>query len=163
MVVLRRLGSARRALTLTALISLGGVLGGPLPNARASLLAPMLQLFRPQLESRLAEVCLSTAAGSDPALRHNLQDPCRKLAGPTSRCLIEETDSSGRGLEVLREMVGGRFGEASEDVVKRCLARLFGLPADSLQQVPLRELSRRFGPRQLAPAPEATPLPPARP
>jgi hypothetical protein len=33
-------------------------------------------------------------------------------------------------------------------VVKRCLARLFGLPADSLREVPLRDLGRRFGSRQ---------------
>jgi hypothetical protein len=30
-------------------------------------------------------------------------------------------------------------------VVKRCLARLLGLPVDSLRDVPLRDLSRRFG------------------
>ncbi len=113
-------------------------------DARAGLLAPILQLIRPQLETRLTEVCLTTAAGNDPDLRRLLQDPCHKLAGPTSRCLIEETDSSGRGLAVMREMVGGQLGDASEEVVKRCLARLFGLPADSLREVPLRELGRRF-------------------
>lgn len=134
-------------------------LAGPLPQARAGLLAPMLQLFRPQLENRLTEVCLSTAAGSDRELRRTLEDPCHKLAGPTSRCLIEETDSSGRGLEVMREMVSGRFGDASEVVVKRCLARMFGLPADSLQQVPLRELTRRLGGHQGASELLGVPLP----
>jgi hypothetical protein len=42
-------------------------------------------------------------------------------------------------------MVGGRFGDDSEVVVKRCLARLLGLPVDSLRDVPLRDLARRFG------------------
>lgn len=137
---------AFQRLALSAMAA--GALAGPLPEARAGLLAPMLQLFRPQLETRLTEVCLTTTAGSDPELRRTLQDPCHKLAGPTSRCLIEETDSSGRGLEVVREMLSGRFGDASEVVVKRCLARLFGLPTDSLQAVSLRDLARRFGPRQ---------------
>lgn len=127
-----------------AAAALGATLAGPLPAARAGLLAPVLQLFRPQLEGRLAEVCLTTTAGNDPELRRLLEDPCQKIAGPTSRCLIEETDNSGRGLEVVREMLGGRLGEASEVVVKRCLARLFGLPADSLRDVPLRELGRRL-------------------
>ena len=42
-------------------------------------------------------------------------------------------------------MIGGRFGDDSEVVVKRCLARLLGLPVDSLRDVPLRDLTRRFG------------------
>jgi hypothetical protein len=41
-------------------------------------------------------------------------------------------------------MLSGRFGDDSEVVVKRCLARLLGLPADSLKDVPLRDLTRRF-------------------
>jgi hypothetical protein len=59
--------------------------------------------------------------------------------------LIEETDRTGRGLGVLTEMLNGRFGDDSEVVVKRCLARLLGLPVDSLKDVPLRDLTRRFG------------------
>jgi hypothetical protein len=34
-------------------------------------------------------------------------------------------------------------------VVKRCLARMFGLPSDSLREVPLRELGKRFGAKGL--------------
>jgi hypothetical protein len=59
--------------------------------------------------------------------------------------LIEETDRTGRGLGVLTEMLNGRFGDDSEVVVKRCLARMLGLPVDSLRDVPLRDLTRRFG------------------
>ena len=140
---LRRLGGP---------VLLGGlaaaVVGGAEP-ARAGLLRPVLQLMRPRLEDRLAKVCVEAAAGGDPELERSLRDPCRKLAVPTSKCLIEETDRSGRGLGVLTEMLGGRFGDDSEVVVKRCLARMFGLPAESLRDVPLRELARRFGRRSL--------------
>lgn len=123
-----------------------GSWGIPRP-AEAGLLRPVLMLMRPQLENRLAQVCVETAAGGRADLERTLQDPCRKLAIPTSRCLIEETDSTGRGLGVLTEMLGGRFGDDSEVVVKRCLARMFGLPPESLREVPLRELGRRFASR----------------
>jgi hypothetical protein len=120
------------------------------PNsAQAGLLRPLLVLMRPQLENRLARVCLETAGGGQPALEQALRDPCRKLAVPTSKCLIEETDSTGRGLGVLSEMLAGRFGDDSEVVVKRCIARMFGLPAESLRDVPLQELGKRFGGRGL--------------
>jgi hypothetical protein len=119
--------------------------------AAAGLLRPVLMLMRPQLENRLAQVCVEAAGGGRPDLERSLQDPCRKLAIPTSRCLIEETDATGRGLGVLTEMLSGRFGDDSEVVVKRCLARMFGLPAESLREVPLRELARRFGGRSAPP------------
>jgi len=69
--------------------------------AEASLLRPVLLLMRPQLENRLSRLCVDTVAAGNDDLARRLQDPCRKLAGPTSRCLIEETDDSGRGLGVL--------------------------------------------------------------
>ena len=130
---------------------IGALIGsgaGPLPPARAGLLMPVLQLMRPQLETRLAQVCVDTAAGGSAELRRSLVEPCHELAVPTSRCLIEETDSSGRGMGVMSELLAGRFGDDSEVVVKRCLARLFGIPADSLRDVPLRELARRIGAHQ---------------
>lgn len=120
----------------------------PLP-AHAGLLRPVLMLMRPQLEQKLARICIETAAGGRPELAASLEDPCHKLAVPTSRCLIEETDSTGRGLGVVSEVMAGRFGDDSEVVVKRCLARMFGLPADSLRDVPLQELGRRFGSKGL--------------
>jgi len=126
------------ALAAAALVS------APAPAA-ASLLGPMLQLLRPQIEHRLAKVCVEAAAGGNPDLERTLVQPCRQLARPTSQCLIEETDRTGRGLGVVTELLAGRFGDDSEVVVKRCLARLFGLPADSLNEVPLRALARRFG------------------
>ena len=124
--------------------SAAGVMLAALP-ADAGLLMPVLQLMRPQLENRLARTCVEMASGGDRELEQSLKDPCRQLAGPTSRCLIEETDRSGRSFGVLSELIGGRFGDDSEVVVKRCLARLLGLPADTLRDVPLQELARRFG------------------
>lgn len=132
-----------RGLLLAAVTCLG--LGLPIQPARAGVWKPLLMLLRPQLENRLARACVDAAAGDDPELASRLQDPCRKLAAPTSRCLIEETDNTGRGLGVVSELMRGRFGDDSEVVVKRCLARLLGLPADTLRDVPLQELARRFG------------------
>ena len=140
--------AAACALIAAAVAALGGGLVEPPPAAQASLLAPVLQLMRPQLENQLVRACLNSSSGGNPELRRTLEEPCRKLAVPTSRCLIEETESSGRGLGVLSELLGGRFGDDSEVIVKRCLARLFGLPADSLKVVPLKDLGRRFGSRQ---------------
>ena len=120
--------------------------------AEAGLLTPVLQLMRPQLETRLAQACVDMASGGDRELEQSLRAPCRQLAGPTSRCLVEETDRSGRSLGVLAELISGRFGDDSEVVVKRCLARMFGLPTNSLDGVPLRQLAQRFAQRSLQPA-----------
>jgi hypothetical protein len=114
------------------------------PGARAGLLGPLLQLLRPQLESRLSSVCVQWASGGDAALAQRLQPPCRALAGPASRCLIEESERTGRTLAVLRELAGGGFGDDSELVVKRCAGRLLGLPAESFVEVPLRQLAERL-------------------
>jgi hypothetical protein len=123
----------------------GGIVLGLASPSSAGLLMPVLELMRPRLEARLAELCIQTASVGSPSLGASLQDPCRKLAKPTSRCLIEETNRTGRGLGVLTEMLGGRFGDDSEVVVKRCLARLLGLPVDSFRDVSLGDLTRRFG------------------
>ena len=133
-------------LLITLLLS---AVTGPSRPARAGLLGPLLRLMRPRLETRLADVCVEAASGGRPELERSLKDPCRKLAVPTSKCLIEETDRSGRGLGVMTEMMAGRFGDDSEEVVKRCLARMFGLPANSLRDVPLRELGKRFRPGEV--------------
>lgn len=124
-------------------LSLGLLAGWPAP-AQAGLLSPLLALMRPQLESRITIACQQWAAAGDPALEQRLAAPCRALAGPTSRCLIEETERSGRSLGVISELIAGRFGDASEWVVKRCAGRLLGLPPESFQEVPLRELAQRL-------------------
>jgi hypothetical protein len=45
---------------------------------------------------------------------------------------------------VISELARGRLGDDSEVVVKRCVAKLLGLPADSLKEVSLEDLQRRF-------------------
>ena len=132
-----------RALTLALMLA---AVAEP-PAAQAGLLRPLLDLMRPNLERRLSQACINQLAGGDAALGKLVEQPCRQLAGPTSRCLIEETDQKGRGLGVLSEMLAGRFGDDSEVVVKRCIARQLGLPADTLQELPLRELVRRYAAR----------------
>ena len=117
------------------------------PPVQAGLLRPLLNLMQPQLEQRLSLACVAQLSDGDAALATRLEQPCRTIAQPTSRCLIDETDRSGRGLGVISEMLAGRFGDASEVVVKRCLARQLGLPADSLQELPLRELVQRYAGR----------------
>ena len=112
--------------------------------AQASLLAPLLNLMRPQLEARITAACQQWASGGDPTLQERMAAPCRALAGPTSRCLIEETERSGRSFGVMTELLAGRFGDDSEVVVKRCAGRLLGLPADSFMDVPIRDLAKRF-------------------
>lgn len=144
-------GMAHRLLRLpplgSALLTLGAALAtgllSPTPAA-ASLLGPVLQLMRPQLERRLSEVCISTAAGGQASLERSLREPCRRLAAPASACLIAEAESSGRSFGVISELARDRFGDDSEVVVKRCVAKLLGLPADSLKEVSLEDLRRRF-------------------
>ena len=133
-----------RTLATSLAAGAAGVLAAAGP-AQAGLLTPVLQLIRPQLETRLAQACVDMASGGERELEQRLRDPCRQLAGPTSRCLIEEIDRSGRSLGVLAELVAGRFGDDSEVVVKRCVARMFGLPLTSLDGVPLRQIAQRFG------------------
>ncbi|MFM8675310.1 MAG: hypothetical protein ACKOCA_09910, partial [Vulcanococcus sp.] len=69
--------------------------------ARAGLLAPLLSLMRPQLELRITAACQQWASAGDKTLEERMGPPCRALAGPTSRCLVEETERSGRGLGVM--------------------------------------------------------------
>jgi hypothetical protein len=112
--------------------------------AQAGLMRPVLQLLRPQVEARLASLCVGWLGGSDGALAASLEKPCRQLAAPVSRCLVEETDASGNSLAVVSDLLSGRLGDSSELVVKRCAARLLGLPPDSLREVSLREIANQF-------------------
>ena len=114
------------------------------PVLLTSLLLPVLQLVRPQLEQRLKTVCVETAAAGNASLAAQLEAPCAQLARPTSQCLVQETADSGRSLAILGDMIRGDLGADSEVVVKRCLAKMLGLPANSLQAVPLKELAQGF-------------------
>ncbi|WP_255004347.1 hypothetical protein [Cyanobium sp. HWJ4-Hawea] len=123
------------------LIGIVLALQGP---AQAGLLLPVLQLMRPQLEAKLTKVCVEKGSAGNGALAAKLQSPCQQLAKPTSACLVEETDATGHSLGVISELIQGQFGSQSELVVKRCLAKMLGLPADSLNEVPLLELATGF-------------------
>lgn len=127
---------------------LWGALLAPTPT-RASLMRPVLELMRPQVEQRIAAICLERAAAGQASLRQQLEQPCRQLARTTSRCLVEETEASGRALEVMAELLRQQLGPAGERISKRCLARLVGLPPASLEAIPLRQLTEAFtGPRR---------------
>ena len=136
-----KLGRWRLAATLLGSLVFSTTATSP---AHAGLLGPLLNLMRPQLEARITAACQQWASGGNSSLEARMAPPCRALAGPTSRCLIEETEQSGRSFGVMTELLAGRFGDDSEVVVKRCAGRLLGLPADSFMDVPIRELARRF-------------------
>jgi hypothetical protein len=114
-------------------------------TAHSSLWRPVLNLMRPRLEDRLTQVCVDGLAGKQPKLASQLERPCRQLAAPTSRCLVQETDASGKGLAVLSELLQRELGPEGERIVKRCIARQLGLPASSLDGLSLRELTQRSG------------------
>ncbi|MEX1317971.1 MAG: hypothetical protein AB1Z22_12720 [Synechococcaceae cyanobacterium] len=127
---------------LLALLLAGPLLAGP---AQAGLLRPVLEVMRPQLEKRITEACVDGLAGEVPELATQLQGPCRQLASRTSSCLVRETDASGKGLAVLSELMQRDLGPESERIVKRCIAQLVGLPANSLEGLSLQQLAQRFG------------------
>lgn len=135
--------SPRRLLAGLLLSPLWGTLLAPAP-AQAGLMRPVLELVRPQMEQRLASICLERAAGGQAALQQQLEQPCRQLARTTSRCLVEETDASGKALTVMAELMHQQLGPESERITKRCLARLVGLPPGSLDAIPLRQLTDAF-------------------
>ena len=137
---LAKLDTARLAATFAGL----SLISGHGAIAQAGLMGPLINLMRPQLEARITTACQQWASGGDRSLEERMAPPCRALAGPTSRCLIEETERSGRSFGVMTELLAGRFGDDSEVVVKRCAGRLLGLPAESFMDVPIRDLARRF-------------------
>ena len=128
-----------RTLTATALAI--GALATP---SQAGLLSPVLNLMRPQLEAKLSEACLRWSAMGNSSLTERLTPACQALAAPTSRCLVAETQSSGRSLGVITELMAGRFGDDLEVVVKRCAGRMLGLPPETFGRLPLRDLAERF-------------------
>lgn len=139
-----RSGGRKRAGGLRAAAIGAALLLTATAPARAGLLGPLLQLLRPQLESRLAAACEQWASGGEAELAAQLRRPCAALAAPASRCLIEESERDGRSLALISELAGGRLGEEGERVVKRCISRQLGLPADTLRDVPLRALAARW-------------------
>jgi hypothetical protein len=126
-----------------ALLLLAGLIWPP--AAPAGMWRPLLNLMRPQLEDRLTRACVEGLAGNQASLARQLEQPCRQLAAPTSRCLVKETDASGKGLAVIGELLQRELGPEGERIVKRCVARQLGLPASSLDGLSLRDLTQRAG------------------
>jgi hypothetical protein len=126
-----------------ALLLLAGLVWPP--AAPAGMWRPLLNLMRPQLEDRLTRACVEGLAGNQASLARQLERPCRQLAAPTSRCLVKETDASGKGLAVIGELLQRELGPEGERIVKRCVARQLGLPASSLDGLSLRDLTQRAG------------------
>ncbi|MEC8214784.1 MAG: hypothetical protein VX069_06920 [Cyanobacteriota bacterium] len=132
----QRRGLTRRSLTLL-LAGLGAATASP---ASAGLLRPVLDVIRPRLEERLKDECLKLVSSEVSALQNLVNDSCQSLAQPASVCLIEETSRSGRELGVVTELISGRIGDDAEVVIKRCLGKLLGLPATSLENLSLPEV-----------------------
>jgi hypothetical protein len=105
---------------------------------------PVLELIRPQVEQRITSLCLDRAAAGQAGLRQQLEQPCRQLARTTSRCLVDETEASGKALAVVGELLRQQLGPEGERIAKRCLARLVGLPPNSLEAMPLRQITGAF-------------------
>ena len=139
------------ALVLSSLLVEGSAMNR---TARAGLLQPLVQLLQPRLERRLVSECrqLTVQALNDLApeiaagrsLKSAVEQPCRTIARPVSRCLISETSRSGRELGVLTELLGGRVGDDATAVIQRCLTSLTGLPQSSLKPIPLQQLMDRL-------------------
>ncbi len=117
--------------------------GSAIP-AQAGLLTPLLWLARPKLEKRLTKKCLKITAGDDVKLREQMTPACRDFAKPISKCLIKQTDLTGRTFGVIVELIRGEFGDDSELVVKRCSASIIGLPINTFKNMPLLEIIERW-------------------
>ncbi|UPM49693.1 hypothetical protein MY494_10170 [Synechococcus sp. A10-1-5-1] len=100
--------------------------------------------MRPQVEAKVSEACLRWSAMGNSSLIQRLTPACQALAAPTSRCLVAETQTSGRSLGVITELLAGRFGDDLEVVVRRCAGRMLGLPPETFGRLPLRDLAERF-------------------
>ena len=123
----------------SALIAILATSGFALP-VQAGLLSPLFWLARPRLERRLAKRCVELTAGDNDALRETMKPACKQFAKPVAKCLIKQTEVSGRAFGMIAEILRGEFGDDSEVVVKLCSASIFNLPANTFMDVPLRDI-----------------------
>lgn len=112
----------------------------PTAEASAGLLSPLLGLARGSIESRIAKQCFALTKPHQEVLMDKMRSPCNLLAKQLTDCLIEETERSGQTIRVFRELVTNDFGDASELVVKRCMATALKLPRTSFDDIPLLRL-----------------------
>ena len=87
--------------------------------AQAGLLSPLLWIARPRVEKRLIKECIQITAGEDVDLRESMEPVCKEFAQPVTKCLLKETEATGRTFGVIVELIRGEFGDDSEVVVKR--------------------------------------------
>lgn len=127
------------ALLILSITSLGAAL-----PAQAGLLSPLLWFARPKIEKRLAKECLAITAGEDIELKERMKPACKEFAKPVTKCLLKETEATGRTFGVIVELIRGEFGDDSEVVVKRCSSSFFGLPVTTFEEIPLREIVERW-------------------
>lgn len=109
-------------------------------EASAGLLSPFLALGKSSLENRLSQQCLSLVSGENESVKEIMQSPCKSLAKPLAQCLLDETKRSGQTLPIIKDVIMNQFGEASELVLKRCVALTLRLPRKSLDKLPLRRI-----------------------
>ena len=114
-----------------------------MPIGYASIFKPLLNLLRPQLENSLFGECVKLIGGIDQNLIIISSKACRLAVEPISNCLIKQADKSGKTLVVIKEIIQSKFGDASETVVKRCIASILMLPINSFQNIPLKQIFTR--------------------
>ena len=122
--------------TMANLLALSGLIPS---RAEASILKPLLLLLAPRLESSLQQECTKLISGVEPELIKPMAKVCKTISKPIASCLINQADTSGRALGVIKEMIQGKFGDDSELVVKRCIASILLLPLDTFSDVPLKK------------------------
>ena len=127
----------------SALIAILATSGLSLP-VEAGLLSPLFWLGRPRLERRLTKKCLELTAGENASLRQKMKPACKEFAKPVAKCLIKQTEASGRAFGVIVEIIRGEFGDDSEVVVKLCSASIFNLPANTFMDVLLIDILEQW-------------------
>ncbi|ABM79590.1 Hypothetical protein P9303_28601 [Prochlorococcus marinus str. MIT 9303] len=123
----------------SALIAILATSGFSMP-VQAGLLSPLFWLGRPRLERRLTEKCVELTTGGNASLREAMKPACKQFAKPVAKCLIKQTEVSGRAFGVIVEILRGEFGDDSEVVIKLCSASIFNLPANTFMDVPLIDI-----------------------
>lgn len=73
-----------------------------------------------------------------------MKPACKDFAKPVAKCLIKQTEASGRAFGVIVEIIRGEFGDDSEVVVKLCSASIFNLPANTFMDVPLSDVLEQW-------------------
>ena len=104
------------------------------------ILLPLMMLLKPQVKIHIKQECVRMTARTNHVLVQAMDKPCELIAESLSDCLIKEAEKSGKILPIVSDLISKKYGDASEDVTKKCIASTLGLPEKSLDQVPLAAL-----------------------